>query len=82
MSGLPLLSGASAAREAARLDQVEAMAGEAGVGRALERGQRAASARTVSITSMSRSIGWLKVIWLMRARDLAGAGRHALLRAG
>ena len=24
-------------------------------------------ARIVSITSMSRSIGWLKVIWLMRA---------------
>ena len=67
MSGLPLLSGASelVKRPASmRWKRCRARRVSAAL---LNRDQREDSERTASITSMSRSIGWAKVSWLMRA---------------
>ena len=66
-SGLPLLSGASAlVKRPASIRWKRWRARRASAALAAP-DQRRWCARTVSITSMSRSIGWLKVIWLMRA---------------
>ena len=66
--GLALALGRQRAGEAARPRSGGSDGGRGARRRRCEpRPAAMVSARTVSITSMSRSIGWLKVIWLMRA---------------
>src|SRR5262249_14526075 len=82
MSGLALLSGANALVKRPASIRWKRWRARRVSAALLKRDQREASERTVSITSISRSMGWAKVSWLMRAvmsRALVGT---PLLSAG